>query len=434
MKTKPINAMQQTITGLAVFILGLIILNTGMLTLRTFFYVFGIVFLFMGSSKLLGLILSKIRGIKSATSFVRICIDFAIGFLIIRYPGMPVWLFGIVCGLYALLNATIRFVNFYILRKNHAHGQYKELIVGIAYFVFGVFLLFSPMLYVSVVVNIIAVFFILYGFWLLHDGIRLALSIQKKNDFKRKIRITLPTFIEFLIPTFVLGEINKALQPSDVHTETILSYEERKSEEHTDVEVLVHMSEEGFGRVGHVDLAYKDRVISYGNYDPGSWRMFELIGDGVIFTTEKEGYLPFVIADSKKTLVGFGLKLNENQLQAMGTLVDQLMDNTIKWVPPFYVGLQDFYASRLNYHVPTNFYKVRSGRFHTFFVVGDNCVRFVDRLLGATGIDLIKLYGIITPGSYYEYLNNEFANPNGFVVNKRIYSSNVEINGGKNET
>lgn len=433
MKTKPINSIQQMITGLAICILGIVILNAAMLTLSTFFYVFGIVFIVMGLSKLFTFISHKIRGLEKVDSFLRICIDFAIGILIIVFPDMPISIFGIVCAFYALLNAAIHFVNAYIKSKNHVRDQYKELAVGTVYFIFGIFLLFSPAMYVSVVVNVIAVFFILYGFGMLQSGVRLALSIQRKNDLKRKIRITLPTFVEFMIPSYVLGQINKFLQPIQVDQPSKLSFEERKSDEDVDVEVLVHMSEKGFGRVGHVDIAYKNMVLSYGNYDPSSWRMFELIGDGVLFTANKKEYIPFVIEDSAKTLVGFGLKLSEMQLQAMSELVDCVMENTIKWIPPFYVGVNDFYASRLSFHVPTNFFKVRSGRFRTFFVVGDNCVRFVDRLLGAAGIDLIKLYGIITPGSYYDYLNAEFANPDGIVVSKRIYSSILEKDGDRNE-
>ena len=43
--------------------------------------------------------------------------------------------------------------------------------------------------------------------------------------------------------------------------------------------------------VGHCDIVYKDKVISYGNYDTSSERLFGAIGDGVMFISNLKKYI-----------------------------------------------------------------------------------------------------------------------------------------------
>ena len=51
-----------------------------------------------------------------------------------------------------------------------------------------------------------------------------------------------------------------------------------------------------------------------------------------------------------------------------------------------------------------------------------NCVKLVDDVVGTTGSDLLTINGVITPGAYYEYLENEFKKKNSNVITKQIYS------------
>ena len=36
---------------------------------------------------------------------------------------------------------------------------------------------------------------------------------------------------------------------------------------------------------------------------------------------------------------------------------------------------------------------------------------------------VLKMYGVITPGAYYEYLNREFKKKNSMVISRKIYNS-----------
>ena len=44
-----------------------------------------------------------------------------------------------------------------------------------------------------------------------------------------------------------------------------------------------------------------------------------------------------------------------------------------------------------------------------------------DILCGASGLDLMNLQGIITPGTYYAFLDRQFRRPNSIVISRTVY-------------
>lgn len=423
MYTKQANALHLFLTGTLLIVLGIFILNTGIFTLQAILYIFGIGFVVAGVSQMLRMLLKKFKGEKQAIRISTAIINIVVGVILLVFPGLQISLIGVICGIYAIALGLARIINYIIFRKNKVSGRIRDLFLGIIYSGMGIFLLFSPYLHVNVVLNIIAVYFICYGVMFYKDAITEVVPTNKKNNLKRKIRITMPVFIEFILPKFILDDVNKFLTPSDEkEIDAVPDFEQVKTDEEPDIEVFVHTSHKGFGMVGHVDLCYQGQVISFGNYDTSSQRLFELVGDGVIFFADREKYIPFVIKDSEKTLFSFGLKLDENQKGEVDKKIEEIKSNLYKWVPPFYVGRNDYYSARLSYHVPTEFYKFKEGKFKTFYVLGTNCVLLADQIIGSAGIDIMKMNGIITPGTYYEYLNREFASKNMLVISKHIYN------------
>ena len=47
----------------------------------------------------------------------------------------------------------------------------------------------------------------------------------------------------------------------------------------------------------------------------------------------------------------------------------------------------------------------------------------MDDILGNSGMDILSLNGIITPGTYYNYFNKEINRKNSCVISKNIYNS-----------
>lgn len=56
-------------------------------------------------------------------------------------------------------------------------------------------------------------------------------------------------------------------------------------------------------------------------------------------------------------------------------------------------------------------YKFANGKFKTYFVFSTNCVLLADELLHCKELDLIPIGGIVTPGTYLEFLNTEYLRP-----------------------
>ena len=67
--------------------------------------------------------------------------------------------------------------------------------------------------------------------------------------------------------------------------------------------------------------------------------------------------------------------------------------------------------------------KTPDGKFKNYFVLGVNCCLLADSIIGKSGSDLLKMSGIITPGTYYEYLNREFRKKNSMVISRTIYNA-----------
>ena len=122
--------------------------------------------------------------------------------------------------------------------------------------------------------------------------------------------------------------------------------------------------------------------------------------------------------------------MTEEQKQSVRKQIGLLTPLLIRWYPDGQLaamgkpnrGAVDDYASRLYEATGARFYKFRSGRFKTYFVLGTNCVLLADRLIGASGSDIIHVSGIITPGTYYDYLNRQYLLQNSNVISRHAYT------------
>lgn len=348
--------------------------------------------------------------------------EIGLGMILLFTPYITISLFGILCGIYLFVIALVNLINYILLRGNKVSGRIIFLIQSIIYGLFGLSLIFAPKNYVGLIINIVAFYFFVFGVRSLFKAIRLILPTKVKDSYKRKIHITLPAVFEALIPRIVLSEVNEFLKPSEMsHDQSEPKFIQKTSDKEVNLEIFVHISEKGFGSIGHVDLYFDGKIISYGNYDEDSLRLFDSIGDGVLFTAERYAYIPFVIQESDKTLFGFGLHLSEGQVIQVRRKIDEIFTDLVAWEPVIHKK-RSVYAQRLQENVNTNFYKFKSGKFKTYFVVGSNCVMLADQIVGSAGTDILKINGIIAPGTYFDYLNKSYQKGDGLVVSKEIYN------------
>ena len=428
METKQLNWVNLFVMGTLFVALGIFIISTDTLLLNALVYLQGIVFVMTGLSNFVQLLLFRKRSRERGVTFFKSAINFGLGIVILAVPQMPVSIFAFCFGFYVLALGITHGISYVLLKKDKAKGRFNELISTLFYLGFSFFLGMMPYIHIDIIMNVIGCYFVLYGFFYYKDFLIEVVPNQRKDDFKRHIRVTLPILLQAILPKMVLDKVNEYLTPSDQKVIDARSdFSQYKVEEKADIEIYIHVSKHGFGQIGHVDVCIDNQFLSYGNYDVKSVRWKELIGDGVLVNAYKEEYIPFVIKESEKTLFCFGLKLNEVQKQKVLQRLAVIKANIYPWQPYLSEEEENWdnptYAGLLKKELPdTAFYKFKKGRFKTYFVATTNCVQLADYIVGSAGLDILNMNGIVTPGAYYEYLNRQFALKNEMVIYKKIYN------------
>lgn len=336
------------------------------------------------------------------------------------FPNIPLSIIIITFGVYSLCSGLAKFITYILYLKDRIAGRLFLLADSILFIVLGICIIISPISYAGQLFFLIGLYGIALGYTYIRDGLNGLIPTYTKEKYKRKIRINLPIFLVAIIPYRVLNYINNYLLTKD---EIKTQLERSKSDEQCNVEVLIHVTENGFGTLGHVDLIIDNYVISYGNYDTSSYRLFETIGDGVLFIAPKKQYIELCIHQSKKTLFSFGLKLNDEQYNRVLNKIEEIKSRLYRWYTPIEQGNIEAndYASRLVQSTGAKLYKFKNSRFKTYFVLSTNCVLLADSVLGKAGTDLLNINGVITPGTYYDYFNREFYKEGSFVITKKVY-------------
>jgi uncharacterized membrane protein HdeD (DUF308 family) len=301
---------------------------------------------------------------------------------------------------------------------NEDNIRIKFIFIGIFNLVFGIKVIIDFGNEIPFSMKILGCYLVALGLFSLLDGIS-SFNDNYNHNLKSRFRIVLPPFLTMLVPLTVLNHINKYFK-----TEEVVDLSFKKKDIVPNVEVLIHVSANAYGKFGHADLVLNDTVISYGGYDNKSMKYAELIGDGVLFELKnKNDYIDFCQKDSNKTIFGFGLYLKEKELKRLLNKLDEIKSRVYEWKCDQQIDdtkTYGDYASRLYRKTNVKFYKFNKGNFKYYSVVGTNCVKLVDTLLNASGFDNI-FAGIITPGTYFDYLNKEFMRKGSRVVSRTVY-------------
>lgn len=424
------NSTSSLLAGLVLIIISLCMLLGKDKLYFDFMNLFLLTILIIGTFQFIEYFFHKHKGTDGKITFTKCFFNLFFCLVLSCFPKIPMSILPILFALYLILNGIIKLMTYIILRYENTNGRLLELFQALIYLVIGVPLLISPLKKLSVMLTVMGVYILLLGINFIFDFINTIIPRKVKRKLQRRIKITLPVLFQAIIPYQVLNEINYFINKEEYNKKIV--YEEKNQDIKPDLEVFVHSSMNGFNRLGHVDICFKDQVYSYGNYDDSSKRLFDMIGDGVLFVTDKEHYIPFCIKHSHKTIFGFGLKLNDRQIKNIDNYIDRIFTNIYEWNSPIQedmiskkkINKDDYtdYASCLYKSTKAKFYKFETGKFKKYFVLGINCCLLADSIIGKSGSDILKMNGIITPGTYYEYLNREFKKKNSMVISKNIYN------------
>lgn len=406
--------------GLVAFVLGVVVLWNGSAVTHLSITLLAIYLIGTGLSDLFLHLVLRRKEISITSSFWRIFVGIGLD-LLNDFTSLPLNTLLILLGCYQLFMAAIYGVTFVLFRQNKIKGSWRFLFDTLLYGGIGISTIIAPNADSDLQFLFLGIYLIALGISNLRDGLFFD-NDKDRNIVRRRMRVSLPIVIAAFIPAERLNQFNKILQGENP--------EQQEQSRHivekvlpSDLEVFVHTSETSFfGAIGHVDICYKGKVISYGNYDPFSERLFGTVGDGVLFKVDKKAYIELCKKESKKTLFGYSLHLTKEQEQAVEERLAEIDQLTYAWEPSSELkDGQHIYPYHLKYDLGAEVYKFKSGRFKTYFVLSTNCVLLADSILGKAGTDIVSPRGIIAPGTYQNYLQYELESSRDLVVAENIY-------------
>ena len=433
--------------GAAMLVLGIIIVSQREVLITPLAYFAGAVLLIHGARNMFSFIAhgGRLGEKRKKAKLITAIVNIILGVVIMVLPWLSFSLAAYVLAAYLLFNGASKLADFIVAKLNRQPGHYTELIAFVFYLVF-VSLLFGTGLRNDTFLIISGIYCILFGTEILSDFISLVLPQKIKNGMKRHIRISPPVYISTFLPLSTLRYINEYISLNDEVPSLVT--EERGDGQPPDIEVMVHVSNNGSGKIGHLDLYIDGDVISYGNHDQSSHRLFGVFGDGVMFTAEKPRYLEFSVVHDRQIIFSYGLRLTPEQLEAVRREVAELKSQTYGWKPPYQIAceekgrenvkLSDYhdYCSELWNGTGAKFYKFTGGKFHTYSILSTNCVLLTDSILGKAGTDIVCIGGIASPGIYYDYLERLYMTHKTMVISKNMYDRKTmrKLRKGKEKT
>lgn len=355
--------------------------------------------------------------------------DILFGIIIISIRASIINLLPVIFGLYFLAIAIIRTVDYYIYQKNKIKGRLGMLFSVILNLFASIVLTINPHLKTKYIVIIIGIYLILLGIKYLVDLLIEILPNKILNKIKRSIKIPIPEVFTAFIPQQLISLVNEMLE---VDPEA-RNYNYNKKDDKSDLQIIIHLASSGTAIMGHVEIAFEDRIYSYGSYDMHSRSLFQSIGDGVILIVDKQKYMKYCVEKRDRYLIEFGIKLTNDEKEIIQKNINELINtNTIDYYSDAQLieqgklspkELTDM-SSEIYMYAGGYFKKITKGKYKKLFVLNNNCAMMVNSVLKTIGKNVIAINGILTPGAYYDYLNRQFMLKNTNVITRKIYTKN----------
>ena len=315
----------------------------------------------------------------------------------------PVYMY-LFSGLWTLGASLLFAIDAWVRNHDGQSGAMRRMLFAIYGILIAIFLLFGRQLNIKVeILSITAgIFFILYGL----ENLLVFFRHHHPDSFIAKhsnLSLALPMLLSAFYPLRACISI-KALQKR-------VNSEETTTKEQPDLWVYFYLKDTGMEIFGHVDIAYKDTIYSYGCHDPHNRRLMGTLGDGVLIVSDRESFIRTNAEVDHKIVLGYGLYLNNNEKTILERKIQELMDRTTPWHCDAELYKDDTihdYASRMWKGSHCQFYKFTEGKFRTYFVASTNCVLLADTLIRNKELSLVTLTGFIAPGAYLSWLNQEY--------------------------
>ena len=344
------------------------------------------------------------------------------GIILLFSPSFfPVYLY-LFLGLWTLGASLLFAIDAWVRKHDGQSGAIRRMLFAFYGTLIAVFLLFGRQLNIKVeFLSILGgTFFILYGL----ENMLIFFRHHYPSSFIAKhsnLSLALPMLLSAFYPLRACISI-KALMKR-------MKEEAITTKETPDLWVYFYLKDTGMEIFGHVDIAYKDTIYSYGCHDPHNRRLMGTLGDGVLIVSDRESFIRTNAEVDHKIVLGYGLYLKDKEKAVLEEKIQGLMARTTPWHCDAELYKDDTihdYASRMWKGTHCQFYKFTEGKFRTYFVASTNCVLLADTLISNKKLSLVTLTGFIAPGAYLTFLNQEYKA--GRIAARTIYSHDPSDN------
>ncbi|MEG0826156.1 MAG: DUF308 domain-containing protein [Bacilli bacterium] len=426
MLKKEVKAITLLLSGIISIILGILIICNGIKILKLVTYLISIQLILNGLFNALLPIFKKHKKYKALDIIIKAAINIIFGLIIIFFNNYVLAIITLIFALYILLIALVNFISFIMYKINNIKGKFNLFLNFVINLLFAIILTINPYMHIKYVLIILGVYLLLYGFKRILNFVTEIMPQKTRNKIKNNIEIPLPLLLAMILPKALIRSINEMLK-----VDTPEEYNFEKISQKPDLFVIIHLAKTGTASFGHMEIAYKDKIYSYGNYNKYSRKIFEAIGDGVILIANKDKYIDYCVNKKERFLVEFGIALTNEQKVDVEKRINQLInENTID----YYSDLElyekgeldktDFkdMSSEIYKYADGKYKKIINGKNKIFFVLKNNCAVVSQYILKGTGKSVISLNGIVSPGTYYDYLNSRFMMKNTNVITRKLYA------------
>jgi uncharacterized membrane protein HdeD (DUF308 family) len=368
-------------------------------------------------------ILTTRNGLRKndGVDFALTALAFAVGIPLLLAPGRYMYSMHFLAGVWMLSSGVISAIDCYVIIRDRLNHLAYQLFYTIYASGIGLFLILGASFQMKTwILSLLAgIFFITYGLRSFLSHIR---TMFPSSYLARHTTwsLSLPLLISAFVPMRAWYEVQTSGEP-DHNTE----------QEPADLYVYVYCKGSGFERFGHIDIAYQGKNYSYGCHDPLNRTLGGTLGDGVLMVIDQKKFIANACEGENKTIIQYGLRLNETEKKTVEEKIRAMMTRTIPWQPQAQVLEQEGkdnstavdYASRVYKNTGASFYKFSSGKFRTYFAASTNCVLLADELIRSPQLRLVSLSGFVTPGSYLSFLEEAYETHAGKVISRVIYKS-----------
>ncbi len=250
-----------------------------------------------------------------------------------------------------------------------------------------------------------------------------------KPKLKRNVGISLPMIVSAFLPMALFREVNTMVKEEP---DELLKLQEPDKGKEPDLIVYIHTRAGFIPGFGHCDLCYKGKVYSYGDYDEATWKFGGFLADGTLALVPPEKHIEMALKDDKKILMAYGIQLTDKLDKAVRGELDKIMSLSYQWKPKAQLAAEGEISgdpksftdvgSKMYLEENAELFKFKDGsKYKTYYAIGENCSEVVNDVVGKSGLRLFKLNGIITPGTYLEYLNELYETEDSIVTDRRLY-------------